>query len=77
MAQHIGRSLYGVFTGSTRETAQWQLLTRKREALALARKLHGRVGVVHDAYAWGAPHAWDAPTFYTTMELLADYRQGA
>lgn len=67
-------NLYGIFFGDRRDTLRWQLVTNKREALAAARKDHGRVGVIRHAEGYGAPATWDAPTFLATMETIADFR---
>lgn len=65
-------NLYGVFIGT-----KWAMGCNKRQALALAKREKGYVGVIRDAYGYGTPSAWDAPTFRVTMTLIADYRRTA
>lgn len=64
--------LYGVFWDEgNRETAKWAMTRNRREAERHARSVKGYVT------AMPLPDAasWDAPTFRTCSELIADYRE--
>lgn len=65
-----GMSMYGIFFGG-----RWALSRSKKRALALAKREGGYVMVLRSAFGAGTPRRWDAPTFRTTAELLADFRQ--
>lgn len=64
-------NLYGIFFGT-----KWCMTRNKRQALTFARKNRAIVGVIRNAYGWGSPRSWDAPTFRVTMTTIADFTQG-
>lgn len=63
---------YAVFWNRESDGANvWARLTNKREALKLARRVHGTVG----SLSFGLNMAWDAPTFRVQMNPVADFRK--
>lgn len=72
------RYIYGLFVSMPDSrgvyTARFSILTRKQDAIKFARIWHGVVGrVPHDAFIGGRQYGVDAPTFYATMDLVADF----
>jgi hypothetical protein len=71
----MGRSLYGVFfVDQITGRAMWCLGRNKRAARRRARTELGYVIEVTNAFGYGAPSAWDAPTFKVCGNRIADYR---